>query len=80
MAEVPMSMTELEEIALNVGRDLLEDITIEFGINDEDVEEWTKLSARIAVFCIDRYMTYVNEAISKKMINEEPAWKITDLP
>ena len=39
MAEVPLSMEELEEIVTNVSRDLLSDMAVDNDIADEDMED-----------------------------------------
>jgi hypothetical protein len=68
MAEVPLSVEELEEIVTNVSRDLLSDMAVDNDIADEDMEDWTNMCVNISTLCINRYMFYFNELVNKKAL------------
>jgi len=68
MAEVPLSVEELETIVMEVSRDLLEDMAMDNDIADEDFEEWTNMCVNIASLCINRYMFHFNELVNKKAL------------
>ena len=76
MAEVPVSFDELQDIVSYVARDLLEELAIEVEIKDEELASWASLSAKIAVFVIDRYMDYLNKALDNKAI-QGAEWNLT---
>ena len=77
MAEVPLSMDELEDIVSFVARDLLEELAIEIEMTDEEMPAWASLSAKVTVFVINAYMDYMNKALDSKALRAAE-WKLTD--
>lgn len=60
MANVPLSMQALEEIAVSVSRDLLEQWAIDDRYTEENIVEATENAISDTIFVINRYMEEVN--------------------
>ena len=60
MANVPLSIEALEEIAANVARDLLEQWAIDDRYTEENVVEATQNAISDTLFVINKYMEEVN--------------------
>lgn len=62
MAAVPISLEKLTEIVGFVAEDLFVELV---STNDatDDLEWWAKVATDAALFVIDRYMEYINNAL-----------------
>lgn len=60
MAEVPLSMEQIEVIVAQCAQDLLEKWAIESDISEAETEHYAALAADTVIFVISRYMDYVN--------------------
>ena len=60
MANVPLSIEALEDIAANVARDLLEQWAIDDRYTEENVVEATQNAISDTLFVINKYMEEVN--------------------
>ena len=73
MAEVPVSLNDLDSIVYNVSRDLIEERAVNGSI-DGITEETAKAVTDDVFFVINRYMYYINEIMENK--NLQSATKI----
>ena len=60
MANVPLSLNSLEEIATTVARELLEQWAIDDRYTEENILETTQNAISDTLFVINRYMEEVN--------------------
>lgn len=60
MANVPLSLNSLEEIATTVARELLEQWAIDDRYTEENILEATQNAISDTLFVINRYMEEVN--------------------
>ena len=60
MAEVPLAMNKLEEIAFQVAQELLEQWAINDRFNEDQIEQATQNSVDDTIFVINRFMEEFN--------------------
>jgi hypothetical protein len=61
MADIPLSMNELEDIATEVARELLEQWAIDDRFTEEQELEAAQNAASDAIFVINRFMEAFND-------------------
>ena len=66
MADVPLSMDELEDIATDVARELLEQWAIDDRFTEEEELEAAQNAASDAIFVINRFMESFNDHMMMK--------------
>jgi len=69
MAEVPVSINDLNDIAVAVSRDLLEKWAIDDRFTEEQLDEYSKYAADDTIFVINKYMEYLNFKMSGSIPN-----------
>ena len=69
MAEVPVSINDLNDIAVAVSRDLLEKWAIDDRFTEEKLDEYSKYAADDTIFVINKYMEYLNFKMSGSIPN-----------
>jgi len=74
MADVPLSMTELEDIATEVARELLEQWAIDDRFTEDQELEAAHNAASDAIFVINRFMEAFNDHMMMKA--EQPKSKL----
>lgn len=60
MAEVPVSIEDLNNIAVAVARDLLEKWAIDDRFTEEQLNEYSQYASEDTIFIINKYMEYLN--------------------
>jgi len=60
MADVPLSMNQLEDITTEIAQELLEKWAIEDRFNEEDMIKTAQLAVDDTVFIINRFMENFN--------------------
>ena len=71
MAEVPVSINDLNDIAVAVSRDLLEKWAIDDRFTEEKLDEYSKYAADDTIFVINKYMEYFNDLMMSKTLAEQ---------
>jgi len=69
MAEVPVSINDLNDIAVAVSRDLLEKWAIDDRFTEEKLDDYSKYAADDTIFVINKYMEYLNFKMSGSIPN-----------
>lgn len=66
MAEVPVNLNKLEEIATTVASELLEELVIDNDVDESELPNMANLAVKVTMFVIDRYMYHVNNALDEQ--------------
>ena len=69
MSDVPLELTDLEQIVGLVSQELLEKLAIDNDIADEEMSNWAMMSVDITTFVINSYMGHVNNLMTKKALS-----------
>jgi hypothetical protein len=74
MGSVPLSMNQLEEITMQVSRELLEEWAINDRFTENEIEKATQNAVNDTVLIINSFMEKMNDAMivqaeNKKIIN-----------
>ena len=69
MAEVPISLDDLEDIVTRVVNDVVEKMIIVQDVTEDNLPDLVADATELVTFVIDRYMDYFNSTIAKKMLS-----------
>ena len=74
MASVPVSLNNLEEIVIQVSRDLLEQWAIDDRFTEDEIDKAAQLAADDTLFVVNNFMEHFNnmmiqQAEEKRLIN-----------
>lgn len=63
MANVPVSVPQLEEIAASVAQDVMEWLVVENDYADEQLPELALYATNITIMVINSFMTKINDSM-----------------
>ena len=66
MASIPVSFDDLQDIASNCARDLLERWAIDGELEDSELPEYSLMAADTVAFVIDVFMSYLNATMERR--------------
>jgi predicted HAD superfamily phosphohydrolase YqeG len=69
MAEVPVSNKDLDDVIYQVTRDFIEEKSMN-GVVEEVDEKLVQETTQDVIFIVERYMSYINELMSKASLNQ----------
>jgi hypothetical protein len=69
MASIPVSFEDLQDIASNCARDLLEKWAIEGELEDSSLPEYSLMAADTVAFVIDCFMSYMNATMETRAVD-----------
>jgi len=78
MSMVPISPKQLEDLVLDIARDLLESWAIADRFNQDQMEEAAQHAVDDSIFVVNAYMTKFNELVSLQQTEQTKPKLITE--